>query len=55
MPTASAVVADVIDAARHIDKTKNVDLWDSSGDFVEDSRVLPAGSMSGKRSPVPST
>jgi homoserine dehydrogenase len=40
MPTASAVVADVIDAARHIDKTKNVDLWDSSGDFVEDSRVL---------------
>lgn len=40
LPTASAVVADVIDAARHIDKTKNVDLWDDSGDFVEDSRVL---------------
>ena len=28
-PTASAVVADVIDAARHIDKTKNVHLWDA--------------------------
>ena len=40
MPTASAVVADVIDAARHIDKTKNVDLWGDGGDFVEDYRVL---------------
>lgn len=40
MPTASAVVADVIDAARHIDKTKNVDLWENGGDFVEDHRAL---------------
>jgi len=40
MTTASAVVADVIDAARHIDKTKNVNLWDEGGDFVEDCRVL---------------
>jgi len=40
MPTASAVVADVIDAARHIDKTKNVNLWEEGGDYVEDCGVL---------------
>ncbi|MDR1116907.1 MAG: homoserine dehydrogenase [Oscillospiraceae bacterium] len=40
MPTASAVVADVIDAARHIDKTKNKRLWGEGGAFTQDSKVL---------------
>jgi homoserine dehydrogenase len=40
LPTASAVVADVIDAARHVDKTKNAFLWGEEGDFVEDYRIL---------------
>ncbi len=40
LPTASAVVADIIDAARHIDKTKNTMLWEEGGDFVEDYRIL---------------
>lgn len=39
-PTASAVVADIIDAARHIDKTKNASLWEEGIDNVEDCRVL---------------
>ena len=43
LPTASAVVADVIDAARHIDKTKNTLLWEEGGDYVEDCRVLKCG------------
>lgn len=40
MPTASAVVADVIDAVRHIDKTKNTGLWDAGGDYIRDTRSL---------------
>lgn len=39
-PTASAVVADVIDAARHIDKTKNTILWEEGGDYIADLRIL---------------
>lgn len=43
MPTASAVVADVIDAARHVDKTKNRGLWE--GHVVKN---LPPSALGGR-------
>ena len=34
MPTASAVVADIIDCAQHLEKRKNLSWEDSSGEYV---------------------
>ncbi len=40
MPTASAVVSDVIDCARHLDKTKDVGLWSGGSVACVDQREL---------------
>ena len=41
LPTASAVMGDVIDVVRHFDSRKSVDWLDGGDDFVADARQMP--------------